>query len=181
MAIAQEERVARVEQERVTPSQASFPCNLFRSKIKIDTYIHAIQMTDGTGFLSDTVLAKSINEANDLLSSTGFQLNVISTNRVTSNSWYMSKWDSDEQNAKESQYKQGGLDTLNIYYKAAIMGDDRFCGYANMAEDAVWAGSKDGVVMDSGCAADATVLAHEVGKLMNYCTKSLSSVCLTFL
>ncbi len=125
-------------------------------------------MTDGTGFLSDAVIEENIKVTNNLLSSTGIQLNVVSTNRVTSDSWYMSKWDSTKQNAMESQYKEGGLNTLNVYYKAAIMGNERFCGYANMAEDAVWMGTRDGVVIDSGCTGgiDKTTLAHEVGKLM---------------
>ncbi|GAX27963.1 hypothetical protein FisN_32Lh016 [Fistulifera solaris] len=169
MAIAQEERVARVEQERGFTSQIGFPCIFGRARTEIDTYLHAIQMTDGTGFLSDAVLKENIRVTNKLLSSTGFQLNVVLTNRVTSDSWYMSNWDSPEQNAMERQYKEGGLNTLNVYYKAAILGNERFCGYANSAENAVSMGTRDGVVIDSGCTGgiDETTLAHEVGHWMN--------------
>jgi hypothetical protein len=107
LAIAQEERVARIEQERAFTSQALFRCNPARSDtqvVHIDTYIQAIEMSDGTGFLSDAVLEQSVVSANKHLLSTGFQLNLISMNRVTSDIWYMSKWNSDEQKARESQY-----------------------------------------------------------------------------
>ncbi len=170
------------EQERASPSQARLPCNFGRSRIEIDTYIHAIQMTNGTGFLSDAVLEENVASANKHLSSTGFRLNLISTNRVTSDSWYVSKWNTDEQKAMESQYKQGGPNTLNIYYKAAIIGNDRYCGYANLAEYAISMGTQDGIVMDSNCATADSVLAHEVGKFIsrqtfrNCCKSTVSNL-----
>ena len=160
MALAQEERVV----ERGERSGCLFRCNPERSApTQIDTYIHAIDMTDGTGFLTNAVLKENIKLTNELLLPTGFQLNVISTNRITHDLWYISEADSQVQNDMEIQYAEGGLDTLNIYYKAAMADGERICGYANSADDAPFAGNHDNIVMDTGCAIRKVILAHEFG------------------
>ena len=179
MAIEQEERVARLQHQQ---ERRSLPGRLFRcdperddtedtdipsgvnGTIKITTYVHAIQKVDGSGLLSDEMIKQNFEGANRLLSSSGFHLEIVYINRITSDAWYISEWNSVEQNYMHSQHKKGRLDTLNVYYKAAMMFEFRYCGYANLAEHAKIAGSGDGIVMDTNCATDETVLAHEVGK-----------------
>lgn len=110
---------------------------------------------------------KNIEDTNGLLLSTGFQLIVTSVNRVTNDEWYMAADNATELLDMYDQLKTGGLDTLNVYYKAALGGDGvLYCGYAYLAEGAPYVGTKDGVVVDSGCAGDKTTLAHEVGTSM---------------
>jgi hypothetical protein len=153
-----------------TPSpRALFRCEACRGGSRfrtIDTYIHVIQMMNRTGHLPDAVLEESIQVTNELLLSTGFQLKVVSTKRITNDVWYLSESQSDEEMDMGHQLKQGGLDTLNIYYKAAIVDGDRVCGYANLADDAVYWPEDDGVVIDMRCATNKTILAHEFGTLV---------------
>jgi hypothetical protein len=148
--------------------RALFRCDACRgSRFRtIDTYIHVIQMMNETGCFADAVLEESIQVTNELLLSTGFQLKVVSTNRITNDVWYFAESQSDEEMDMTHQLKQGGLDTLNIYYKAAIVDGNRVCGYANLAEDAFYWPDDDGVVVDTRCATNKTILAHEFGTLV---------------
>jgi hypothetical protein len=155
--------------ERRRNLESTSPRALFRcdacggSRVqKIDTYIHTIQMNDRTGALDDSVIAENIRITNELLKSTGFQLNVVSTNRITSDLWYMAEAKSEAMMDMMDQYNQGGLNTLHIFYKMAIGDGERHCGYATLADSAVdW---PDGIVVDTHCAVDKTTLAHEFGK-----------------
>ncbi len=179
MAVAQQERLSRAqyEQERRSNSKNRlFRCNPWGDIddedfgpenggfVNITTYIHAIQKDNDTGFLSDETLQENIDITNQLLLSTGFQLNVVATNRVVDKIWYDSEWNTFEQKNMEKKHRKGNLKTLNVYYKAARMFGGRYCGYANLAENAKAMGKGDGIVVDTDCATDKTTLAHEVGK-----------------
>ncbi len=181
MAIAQEERVAlaQQEQERRSGSSRLFRCGGEggndnedtdpppKEPIKIVTYVHAIEMADGTGFLSDAAIEENVRMTNELLLSSGFQLIDVSINRITDDTWYLAEWNSIAQNEMHAELKVGDLSTLNIYYKAAILEGITYCGYANLAENAIQSGNSDGIVIDTSCATDKTTLAHEVGKFIH--------------
>ncbi|GAX20317.1 hypothetical protein FisN_9Hh025 [Fistulifera solaris] len=182
MAVAQQERLSRAqyEQERRSNSKNRlFRCNPWGDIddedfgpenggfVNITTYIHAIQKDNDTGFLSDEILQENIDITNQLLLSTGFQLNVVATNRVVDKIWYDSEWNTFEQKNMEKKHRKGNLKTLNVYYKAARMFGGRYCGYANLAENAKAMGKGDGIVVDTDCATDKTTLAHEVGHWLN--------------
>jgi hypothetical protein len=204
----QEERVARVEEERFALQQRQYEqqqggCSIsfggggsawnpgddtdtgggggsdggddsgsggggnWNSQVSIPTYVHAVSRTNGEGFLSDSTLNQSIQLANSLLSSAGFQINVISINRAQNDNWFQAQSGSAEEREMQAQLKRGGLNTLNIYFKLAVSGSSRFCGYAYLAEDAAAVGNGDGVTIDINCALDRTTVAHEVGTFSN--------------
>jgi hypothetical protein len=138
----------------------------WNSQVTIPTYVHTVYRTNGDGFLSDSTLNQSIQVANSLLSSAGFQINVISINRVQNDDWFQAESGSTQERDMQARLKRGGLNTLNIYFKLAVSGSSRFCGYAYLAEDASAVGNGDGVTIDINCVLDRTTVAHEVGTFM---------------
>lgn len=186
MAIAQQDRLvsAQRKQEQRSGSRRTFQCDIrgpsnedtdtdtppegVNGTITITTYVHVIHQTNGLGVLSNAEINKNVRATNELLLSSGFQLKVASIKRVVNNVWYTAEWNSVEQNFMHSELKQGGLNTLNVYYKAAVLGGVRYCGYANLADNAKGLGSGDALVMDTNCVTEKTVLAHEVGTSI-YC------------
>ena len=138
----------------------------WNSLVTIPTYVHNVYSGSGEGFLSDATLKQSIQVANVLLASTGFQLALKSIDRVQNDNWFQASSGSSQELEMQSQLKMGGLNTLNIYFKLAISGSSRFCGYAYLAEDATAVGNGDGVTIDINCVLDRTTVAHEVGTLI---------------
>lgn len=135
----------------------------WNSQVSIPTYVHNVYRGSGEGVLSDNTLKQSIQVTNSLMSSTGFQLDVKSINRVQNDNWFQAAAGSTQEREMQAQLKKGGLNTLNIYFKMAVSGSNRFCGYAFLAEDASSVGNGDGVTVDVNCATDRTTVAHEVG------------------
>lgn len=135
----------------------------WNSPVSIPTYVHNVYRGSGEGFLSDTTLKQSIQVANGFLATTGFQLSVKAFDRVQNDDWFQAASGSTQELEMQANLKKGGLNTLNIYFKLAVSGTSRFCGYAYLAEDAASIGSRDGITIDINCALDRTTVAHEVG------------------
>lgn len=82
----------------------------------INVYWHVIRKGTGAanGDISDTMIQNQINVLNAAYASTGWQFNLVSTDRTTNATWYTSSGGSSE-SAMKNALRKGTADDLNIY------------------------------------------------------------------
>jgi len=117
-------------------------------KITVPVAFHVITEKDGTGDVSDELIAKQIDVLNNAYSAgeggfpTVFRFELTTTTRTANDDWYGVTPDSSEEKNLKSALHEGGMDTLNLY-SAGIGGG--LLGWATFPSDKQ--GDQDGVIM----------------------------------
>jgi hypothetical protein len=112
----------------------------------INVYFHVINKGTGisNGDVPSTQISQQISVLNAAYASTGWQFNLVSTDRTTNATWYtMSPGTAAERDAKAA-LRKGGADTLNIYF--ANLGGG-LLGWATFPSSYQSNPSDDGVVI----------------------------------
>lgn len=116
--------------------------------VTIPVAFHVITKKDGTGDVSDELIAKQIDVLNNAYSAgeggfpTVFRFGLTTTTRTANNDWYGVAPDSSAEKDLKSALHEGGMDTLNLY-SAGIGGG--LLGWATFPSDQQ--GDQDGVIM----------------------------------
>lgn len=136
----------------------------------INTYVHVIYKTDGTGNVPTQWINDQITVLNNAYRSTGWSFNLVGITRTASNTWYdMSKANAEKQ--AKNALRQGTADDLNMY----VSGLGRsLLGYATFPSSYTSSPKLDGVVvlnssLPGGSAApynQGDTGTHEVGHWM---------------
>jgi hypothetical protein len=139
----------------------------------IDVYFHVVNNGSGSanGNISDSQIRSQISVLNAAFASTGWQFNLVSTDRTTNAAWYTATPGSPAESAMKAALRQGTADDLNIY--SNNMGDG-LLGWATFPSSYSGDPSDDGVVilyesLPGGDAAPYNLgdtATHEVGHWM---------------
>ena len=151
----------------------TFLCSVFglfcpQPELLIDTYVHVIIKSDGTGDWSQADINRMIAVGNGHLPHQ-IQMRLIETTYTVNDVWYEGETQTEDLDSMYQTLKRGSTDTMNIYVKNVNQFGDSYCGQANLAEYADNEGIADGVLLDSGdgfysCNIYSNTVAHEVGK-----------------
>jgi hypothetical protein len=162
----------RIEQEVATRlGVAGGPS--FATGGTIDVYFHVINKGTGiaNGDISDAMIASQISVLNDAFAGTGWQFNLVATDRTTNATWYNLGSGSTAERAMKQALRRGTADDLNLY--SANLGGG-LLGWATFPSSYTQSPSQDGVVLlysslPGGSAAPYNLgdtATHEVGHWM---------------
>jgi hypothetical protein len=166
-----EEEVQKLEAEfeAIAPWKDNFNAG---GDITINVYWHVINKGTGTsnGDISATMINNQISVLNAAYAGTGFQFNLVSTDRTTNATWYNGCYGTSE-SAMKSATRLGTADDLNVW---SCNPSNGILGYATFPSSYTSAKSKDGVVLlysslPGGSAApynEGDTGTHEVGHWM---------------
>jgi hypothetical protein len=127
--LKQSARVMKRWQERkaIRPRQAD-------TIIYVDTYFHLIQRGDGTPTVSDALFNRQMDILNSRYRGTSFQFVLKGITRTQRDDWIANtRYDDDLEAEIGSALRQGGRDTMNVYFQPGLCEDD-FLGYSSVAK-----------------------------------------------
>jgi hypothetical protein len=116
--------------------------------VTVPVYFHVITNTSGQGNVSDAAIANQIKVLNDAFggltggAATGFQFQLVSTNRTANDTWYTTTGGASEAQMKAA-LRQGGANALNFYTNNMGGG---LLGWATFPSSYSSSPSMDGVV-----------------------------------
>jgi hypothetical protein len=153
--------------------EAPAATGLERTGGTIDVYFHVINNGSGiaNGNIPDSQIAAQITVLNAAYASTGWQFQLVATDRTTNAAWYTMGHGSQAESQAKAALRQGTADDLNIY--SANLGGG-LLGWATFPSDYASSPSLDGVVIlyssvPGGSAApynEGDTATHEVGHWM---------------
>lgn len=137
----------------------------------INTYVHVIRTSSGTGGPTQTQMNNQISVLNAAYASTGWSFNVVGTTTTNNSTWYTAGYGSSAETQMKNALRQGSADDLNIYYNNMGGG---LLGWATFPSSYASQPKKDGVVilfssLPGGSAApynQGDTGTHEVGHWM---------------
>lgn len=137
----------------------------------INTYVHVIRTSTGTGGPTTAMLNAQITVLNNAYSGTGWQFNVVATDYTNNSTWYTAGYGTTAETQMKNALRQGSADDLNIYYNNMGGG---LLGWATFPSSYASQPLKDGVVvlyssLPGGSAApynQGDTGTHEVGHWM---------------
>ena len=86
------------------------------STITINTYVHVIRKSNGTGGPTPDQLRDQMTVLNNAYSSWGWTLNVVATDEARNDAWYTAGYNSTAEREMKTALRKGTADDLNIYY-----------------------------------------------------------------
>jgi hypothetical protein len=137
------------------------------SPVTVNTYVHIIRRSNGTGGPTSQMVNAQISVLNNSFSAHGYTFNVVGTTTSNNDTWYTSSGGSSESQMKNA-LRQGSADDLNIYINNMGGG---LLGWATFPWSYASNPKMDGVVvlfssLPGGTAApynEGDTLVHEVG------------------
>ncbi len=137
----------------------------------INTYVHVIRTSSGTGGPTQTQMNNQISVLNAAYAGTGWSFNVVGGSTSNNSTWYTAGYGSSAETQMKNALRQGSADDLNIYYNNMGGG---LLGWATFPSSYTSQPLKDGVVilfssLPGGSAAPYNLGdtgTHEVGHWM---------------
>jgi len=126
----------------------------------IDVWLHVITAADGSGNVTDTMIADQMDVLNDAFASTGWSFNLVATTRSNNDSWYTMTPGSPAETQAKAALRVGTADDLNIYL-ANIGGG--LLGWATFPSNYTSAPSRDGVVVLSASLPGGNAAPYNLG------------------
>lgn len=130
----------------------------------INVYWHVVNSgtAASAGNISDGMINAQINVLNAAYAGTGFQFQLVSTDRTTNATWYNNCYatTSSSESAMKSALRKGTADDLNIYTCNPSGG---ILGYATFPSSYASAASKDGVVLLHSSLPGGTAAPYNLG------------------
>ncbi len=126
----------------------------------IPVYVHVIRNLAGAGNVSDGMITSQISVLNAAYASTGWQFQLVATDRTTNDSWYAMSPGSTAESQAKNALRQGTADDLNIYI-AGIGGG--LLGWATFPSDYASKPKMDGVVILNNSLPGGTAAPYNLG------------------